>query len=174
MRSERIAVGAEEEAVAVTVHPRLVVAICMAGLSGVFAGCGSSSKTTTKSPATAPSATPTASAAVGPEGMYSVTLTPAQLHVMGNPPPGTWSLSLGRQQAELLDPKGSGTTLTVKALSPTQVTFAPDGSCEAAGGSQQDSVFRITHTNAGVRFSVIKASCPSDIAVLTSAEWRRV
>jgi hypothetical protein len=111
---------------------------------------------------------------VGPEGTYSVTLTPAQLHVTGNPLPGTWSLSLRRQQAELLDPKGSGTTLTVKALSPTQVTFAPDVSCEARGGRQQDSVFRITQTSAGARFSVIKASCPSDIAVLTSAVWRKV
>jgi hypothetical protein len=96
------------------------------------------------------------------------------LHVTGSPVPGTWSLSLSRQTAELLDPNGSGTTLTVKALSPTQVTFAPDVACEARGGRQQDSVFRITQTSAGVRFSVIRASCPSDIAVLTSAEWRKV
>jgi hypothetical protein len=155
-------------------HPRPVVAVCIVALVGVFAGCGSSSKTTSKSTAAAPSATSTASPAVGPEGRYSVTLTPAQLHVTGNPLPGTWSLSLSRQQAEILDPKGSGTTLTVKALSPTQVTFAPDGGCEARGGRQQDSVFRITQTSAGARFSVIKASCPSDIAVLTSAVWRKV
>jgi hypothetical protein len=103
-----------------------------------------------------------------------VTLTPAQLHVTGNPLPGRWSLSLGRQQAQLSDPRGSQTTLTVKALSPTRVTFAPDLTCEAPGGRQQDSVFRITQTSAGTRFSVIKASCPSDIAVLTSAEWRKV
>jgi hypothetical protein len=156
----------------VSVHPRLAVVVCTVGLIGVSGGCGSSSKTTTKSPASAPSAT--ASAAVGPEGLYVVTLTPAQLHVTGNPLPGKWSLSLSRQQAEFSDPKGSGTTLTVKALSPTQVTFAPDVSCEAQGGRQQDSVFRITQTSAGTRFSVIKASCPSDIAVLTSAEWRKV
>jgi hypothetical protein len=148
--------------------------VCIVAVVGVFAGCGSSSKTTSKSTATAPSATSTASSAVGPEGMYSVTLTPAQLHVTGSPLPGTWSLSLSRQQAQLLDPKGSGTTLTVKALSPTQVTFAPDGSCEARGGRQQDSVYRITQTSAGVRFSVIKASCPSDVAVLTSGVWRKV
>jgi hypothetical protein len=158
----------------VSVHPRFVVAVCAVGLIGVFAGCGSSSKTTTQSAATAVPATATASPAVGPEGMYSVTLTPAQLHVTGNPVPGTWSLSLGRRQAEFSDPKGSGTTLTVKALSPTQVTFAPDVGCEARGGRQQDSVFRITQTSAGARFSVIKASCPSDIAVLTSAVWRKV
>ena len=157
-----------------SVHPKLVVAVCTVGLSGVFAGCGSSSKPTTKISATAPSATPTASAAVGPEGLYVVTLTPAQLHVTGNPPPGKWSLSLSRQGAEFSDPKGSQTTLTVKALSPTRVTFAPDVSCEARGGRQQDSVFRITQTSAGARFSVIKASCPSDIAVLTSAVWRKV
>ena len=156
------------------VLPRLVVAVCVVGLSGVVAGCGSSSKTTSKRAATVPSATSTASAAVGPEGQYSVTLTPAQSHVTGQPMAGTWSLSLSRQTAELLDPKGSGTTLTVKALSPTQVTFAPDVGCEARGGRQQDSVFRITQTSAGVRFSVIKASCPSDIAVLTSAVWRKV
>jgi hypothetical protein len=155
-------------------RPRPVVAVCIVALVGVFAGCGSSSKTTSKSTAAAPSPKSTASPAVGPEGRYSVTLTSPQLHVTGNPLPGTWSLSLSRQQAEILDPKGSGTTLTVKALSPTQVTFAPDGSCEARGGRQQDSVFRITQTSAGTRFSVIKASCPSDIAVLTSAVWRKV
>jgi hypothetical protein len=157
----------------VSVHPRVAVAVCTVGLSGVFTGCGSSSKTTTKSPAAGPAATARASPALGPEGLYVVTLTAAQLHVTGNPPPGTWSLSLGRQKAEFSDPKGSGTTLTVKALSPTEVTFAPDVSCEARGGRQQDSVFRITQTSAGTRFSVIKASCPSDIAVLTSAEWRK-
>jgi hypothetical protein len=156
----------------VSVHPRVVAAVCTVCLSGFFAGCGSSSKTTRKSPATAPAAT--ASPALGPEGLYVVTLSAAQLHVTGNPPPGKWTLSLGRQRAEFSDPKGSGTTLTVKALSPTQVTFAPDVSCEARGGRQQDSVFRITQTSAGTRFSVIKASCPSDIAVLTSAEWRKV
>ena len=157
-----------------SVHPRVVVAVCTVGLSGVFTGCGSSRETTTKNPATAPAApTATASPALGPEGLYVVTLTAAQLHVTGNPAPGTWSLSLGREKAEFSDPKGSGTTLTVKALSPTQVTFAPDVSCEARGGRQQDSVFRITQTSAGTRFSVIKASCPSDIAVLTSAEWRK-
>jgi hypothetical protein len=155
------------------VHSRLVVAICIVGLGGAFAGCGSSSKTTSESTAAAPSTAATASAAVGPEGRYSVTLTPAQLHVPGSPPPGTWSLALGRRTAEILDPKGSGTTLTVKALSPTQVTFAPDGGCEAPGGRRRDSVFRITQTSAGVRFSVISASCPSDVAVLTSAVWRR-
>jgi hypothetical protein len=95
------------------------------------------------------------------------------VHVAGNPPTGLWRLQLTRQQAEFSDPKGSGMTLTVKALSDTQVTFAPDLSCEARGGRQQDSVFRITKTTIGVRFSVIKASCPSDIAVLTSAEWRK-
>jgi hypothetical protein len=148
--------------------------VCIVGFAGILAGCGSGSKTASKSTVAAPPATSTASAAVGPEGRYSTTLTPAQLHVTGKPMAGTWSLSLGRQTAELLDPKGSGTTLTVRALSPTQVTFAPDVGCEARGGRQQDSVFRITQTNAGVRFSVIKASCPSDIAVLTSAVWRKV
>ena len=166
--------GAGKEAGCVSVHLRLIVAACIVGSSAVFAGCGSSSKSTATSTAAAPTPTATASPAAGPEGLYVVTLAPAQLQVTGNPPPGRWSLSLGRRQAELTDPKGSGTTLTVKALSPTRVTFAPDLSCEARAGRQQDSVFRITRTSAGVRFSVVKASCPSDIAVLTGALWRHV
>ena len=76
-------------------HSRLVVAICIVGLGGAFAGCGSSSKTTSKSTAAAPSTTATASAAVGPEGRYSVTLTPAQLRQLHE---------IGEQILDRLDP----------------------------------------------------------------------
>src|SRR4051794_40749496 len=103
---------------------RLAVLVSAVAAVAVLSSCGSSDKKTTSSAASTPPP------AQGPEGLYITTIKADQLHVPGNPPAGLWRLQLTGAKAEFTEPDNTGMELTVKSLSPTQVTFAPDTSCE--------------------------------------------
>jgi hypothetical protein len=152
----------------------LLIASLLAAASLGVTGCGSDSKKDTSS--TQKTATTGQPSLADFRGVYVATLKNPALANAAGPrahwPTGLWRMAFGTRDPKVLEFSPGQFELSVLDLKDGRITFAPDRGCDTPNGATQNSVFEISKTSTGVRFTSVTPSCKADAAVLTLGQWR--
>jgi hypothetical protein len=55
----------------------------------------------------------------------------------------------------------------------SRITLGPNPQCSTTFGRTHNSVFRLTHTASGLRFTKVAIACKEDGGALTVATWQK-
>jgi hypothetical protein len=139
----------------------------------VPSGCGSDSKKDTTTQQTATTGQPSLADF---RGVYVATLKNPELANAAGPrarwPTGLWRMAFGTRDPKVLEFSPGQFELSVVDLKNGRITFAPDHGCDTPVGRTRNSVFEISKTTTGVRYTAVTPSCKADAAVLTLGQWR--
>lgn len=148
----------------------VVVALAVSAC-GSSSSSSNSSSSTTSAKAVAPS--------VAPNGKYvahltSPALTRAGTDVVAVGGGGVWHMSLTPKRLVLTaPPPGDGTSYKVVSVSKNRLTLAGNPECSVDSAKTVKSVYAISTSPGGLKFTGVKIACKEDGGSITAGKWTR-
>jgi hypothetical protein len=87
--------------------------------------------------------------------------------------PGVWPLSITPKSVTFTPPQKEPTKYRIVGLTATRITLGPNPECSTKFGRTHNSIFRLAHTAAGLRFTKVTTACKEDVGALAVAAWRK-
>jgi hypothetical protein len=128
----------------------------------VVAGCGSSSSAPTL-PANGSYVGKLTTSALSAAGVDTVNVGAG----------GVWRLAISPTKLKLTSPSGDDTEYRVVAIAKDRLTLGGNPLCSVNSAQTQKSVYAVSTSPRGLRFSAIRVACKEDGGALTAGRWTK-